>query len=254
VREDWRGFFWAPWGSAGARGPRLRPPQGRHKTMLCLRAGTRPTSPFWRGSLSPLASDGVLSHTFATQAPTASTDELKPSIPAFAGVKNVGNQNLSPRHSCILTVSISDHILPSMAIDIDREIRGRIDSFAGELSSLIKKAALDAVGEALGGDTLSIARRGPGRPRKDQSGPAARAGGPLPRKARTRDRRSGKQIDVLQDRFVDYVRNNPGKGMEQIAAAIKSTTNQLRFPVMKLLEARKIKTTGQRRGTKYQAV
>src|SRR5688572_8510533 len=141
-----------------------------------------------------------------------------------------------------------------MSIDIDREIHGRIDSFVGEVSSLIKKTALGAVGQALGGETRPMARRGPGRPRKDQSGPTAGGVGPLPRKARTRDRLSGKQIDVLQDRFVDYVSKNPGKGMEQIAAAIKSTTKQLRSPVMKLLEARKIKTTGQRRGTRYHAV
>jgi hypothetical protein len=142
-----------------------------------------------------------------------------------------------------------------MAIDIDREIRDRIDSFAGELSSLIKKAALAAVGQALGGGYAPPARRG--RPRKDRSGPAsagASAGAPPARKARTRDRRSGKQIDMLQNKFVDYVRKNPGTGMEQIAAAIGSTTKQLRFPVMKLLDERKIKTTGQRRGTKYQAV
>ena len=49
--------------------------------------------------------------------------------------------------------------------NLDSEISSRISSFLDELSALVKRQALEAVHEALGGGAAP-ARRGPGRPRK----------------------------------------------------------------------------------------
>ena len=54
---------------------------------------------------------------------------------------------------------------------LDSEIQSRIQSFLDELSVLVKRQALEAVHEALGG-TAGRARRGPGRPRKVSMRPA----------------------------------------------------------------------------------
>ena len=69
-----------------------------------------------------------------------------------------------------------------------------------------------------------------------------------------RDRRSPDQIVKLADRLLAHVKAHPGQGMEQIRKALNTTTKILRLPVRNLIALKMIKFTGQKRGTKYQAV
>lgn len=131
--------------------------------------------------------------------------------------------------------------------DLDQEIRARIDSFLLELSGLVKKAALESVHQALGegsapsggfGRTRTVAMR--------------RATGPRKISTRgVRGKRTSNQVDEAATRVLAQVRSNPGQRLEEIGVAMKTPTKILKLPISKLLAAKKLKTKGQKRGTKY---
>lgn len=131
--------------------------------------------------------------------------------------------------------------------NIDQEIRTRIDSFLLELSGLVKQAALESVHEALGQDAPP--RRGPGRPGKVAMRPGSR-----PRKLATRGlrgKRTSEQVDETAARLLAHVRSKPGQRLEEIGAELKTATKILKLPIAKLMASKKLKTKGQKRGTKY---
>lgn len=126
---------------------------------------------------------------------------------------------------------------------LESEIRTCINSFVDELSSLVKQAAIQSVQEALGGSSAP-ARRGPGRPRK--------ANAVIRRpSSKRRKRRSSGAVDTVAQRILEQVKANPGQGVGEIGGALRLTSKDLRLPIMKLMEDKKLKTKGQRRGTKY---
>lgn len=132
---------------------------------------------------------------------------------------------------------------------LDREIRARIDSLLTDISQLVKRAALDSVRTAFGGDASGAAptaapRRGPGRPRKDV------AAAPAPRSGK-RGKRSSEDVQATADKFLDYVKANPGQSTEQIGKALGMATKELQLPVVKLVQSGAVRTEGQKRGTKY---
>ncbi|MBI5432089.1 MAG: DNA-binding protein [Planctomycetes bacterium] len=132
---------------------------------------------------------------------------------------------------------------------LDQQIRSRIESFVDELATLVREAALESLQTALG----SPPARGPGRPRQTA---APVAGGAIRRRAVRRGRgakRSPEEIDALTAKLLAYVKSNPGNTIERIGKAIAIDTKELKLPVIKLLADKKLKTTGQRRGTKYSA-
>jgi hypothetical protein len=137
---------------------------------------------------------------------------------------------------------------------LDQDIQSRIESFLAELSGLVKRSALEAVNEALGEGAAPV-RRGPGRPRGSTK---ARRGPGRPRKAASKVARAGKRIrrsaedlELIAARVLTHVKSNAGHRLEEIAAALKLHTGVLKRPVAKLLEAKKLRTEGQKRGTKY---
>ena len=125
--------------------------------------------------------------------------------------------------------------------NLHTEIRSKVDSFVSEISDMLRTAALGSVSMALGVEELPrqrTARRGPGRP------PAAKVGGP-------RGKRSSQDVEALGQKVLSHVRSNPGQRLEEIGRALKRDTSGLKLPVSKLMAAKKLKTTGQKRGTKY---
>jgi hypothetical protein len=135
-------------------------------------------------------------------------------------------------------------------------INSLIQSFVAELTQIVRLAALEAVEAALTGGA-SPARRVPGRPR--DSGKRRGPGRPKTAKAMPeraarggkRGRRSSEDLDATAAKFLAYVKSNDGKRLEEIAAALKVPSETLKRPAQKLLAAKAVKTTGQRRGTKY---
>jgi hypothetical protein len=55
----------------------------------------------------------------------------------------------------------------------------------------------------------------------------------------------------MADRVLAQVRSKQGQRLEEIAKAMKLPTKGLKLPVSKLMAARKLKTKGAKRGTKY---
>ena len=135
---------------------------------------------------------------------------------------------------------------------IDKQIQDRIDSFLGELSGLVRQAALESVAEALGGNTVTApARRGPGRPRKTTANSEAAAKKTASRRSGKRLRRTAADIEATKGDILKYLKANPGSGMENISAALKMATKDVRGPMLKLATAKKVRMTGQKRGAKY---
>jgi hypothetical protein len=136
---------------------------------------------------------------------------------------------------------------------LDREIRARIDALLTDISTLVKSSALEAVHAALGGisggDPTPTAglRRGPGRPRKGVSAPAA----PKAARGGKRERRSSEDVQATADAFLAYVKANEGRRLEEIAQGMGRASKELKLPVIKLIQARAVRTEGRKRGTKY---
>jgi hypothetical protein len=132
----------------------------------------------------------------------------------------------------------------------DTAIRTRIDSFLTELGALVRQSALEAVQEVLGegaprrrgpGRPSGSSKRGPGRPRK--VGRPAGSG--------KRAKRSSEDVEAMAARVLAQVRSKQGQRLEEIGRAMKLPTKGLKLPIAKLLAAKKLKTKGQKRGTKY---
>lgn len=128
--------------------------------------------------------------------------------------------------------------------DIDSKIRGMVDTFASDLTSLIREAAMETVREALGGE--SSGRRGGGGARASASaaGVTRRA---LPKGAK----RDPNDIAKLTTRLGDYIKTHKGERIEQIAKGMGVTTRELNLPVKKLIANKAIRTKGQKRATQY---
>jgi len=135
--------------------------------------------------------------------------------------------------------------------NLDQDIQDRIHSFLSELSGLVKRAALEAVHEALGEN--GAPRRGPGRPRGSGRRGPRRAGRPARRAGGggKRIRRSAEELTQISARVLAQVRSKAGQRLEEIGRALKTDTAILKRPVAMLVAAKKLKTTGQKRGTKY---
>ena len=129
--------------------------------------------------------------------------------------------------------------------NIDAEIRARITAFLDLMAGLVKKAALESVQEVLGGRS-ERRRRGPGRPRK-----SARRRPGRPRRVARRGKRTSAQVEALAGRVLKHVKATPGHRLEQIGKRMRIATKELKLPITKLLGAKKLKTKGRKRGTRY---
>ena len=141
---------------------------------------------------------------------------------------------------------------------LDRQIQDRIQAFLTELRGLVRQSALEAVQVSLGGGVAAPARRGRGRPRKTAAAApiaAAAPAGAAPAGKRGRKgkraKRTSADVDATAAALLAYVAANEGQSIEQIGKGMGVATKELKLPVIKLMEAKKLKTKGQRRGTKY---
>jgi len=146
--------------------------------------------------------------------------------------------------------------------DLDRAIRTRIDAFLADLTVLVKQSAVEAVADALGDGAPrrrgpgrprgSGRRRGPGRPRKARAGRKARRRAGRPHKASARRiRRSPADLARVSAKVAAYVKAHPGQRLEEIGKGLKVDTAGLKQPIRSLVAAKKLRTQGQKRGTKY---
>ena len=130
----------------------------------------------------------------------------------------------------------------------DAQLRARIDAFISDISTLVRRAALDAVASALGSPAPAPAKRGPGRPPKAD---ASAAPATTPKRAAKRGKRTPEDVAKMGEVVVAYVAKNPGQSVEQIKKALGVEKKDLQLPIIRLIAAKKLRTTGERRGTKY---
>ncbi|MFO0565417.1 MAG: hypothetical protein U0263_07130 [Polyangiaceae bacterium] len=122
--------------------------------------------------------------------------------------------------------------------EVDRLIRARIDQFVDELTELVRRAALEAVSEALGGRATRPAEGTPARTRR--------------RRVEARgSKRTASDLGALTERIERHVQDNPGEGAQHIARALGVGTKDLVLPLKKLLESGAVHKKGERRATKY---
>jgi hypothetical protein len=155
----------------------------------------------------------------------------------------------------------------------EADIRSRIDSFASELETLIRRSALEAVNAALGGSHPRAATPvvvAPPRPRAPaprkpvaQRKPvAARAASPAaPAKAaapkiaaKERGRgtkRPPREIKALVDKLASYISAHPGATMEAMRDALGVPSTDLAVPAKKLIAAGKLRVEGKKQLTRY---
>jgi hypothetical protein len=133
----------------------------------------------------------------------------------------------------------------------DKKIRDLVESFVAELTVLAHEAAIEQVQAAL---TSAAPKRGPGRPRGSGSKKAGTHKRAVSRKKKgKRILRSSAAVDSVAADVLAFVKSHDGAAMTEIAAALGSTSKDLRLPVLKLLGDKALRTTGQRRGTRYHA-
>ena len=125
------------------------------------------------------------------------------------------------------------------------DTRTLVETFANDLSLLMRRAALEEVHAKLSlviGD-IQPQRRTPGRPRATVSKGVVRM--------KKGGKRTAADLDALSHRLLAHVKANPGARGEQIAAALGTEVGTMRLPMQKLIAAKKVKVKGQRRGTQY---
>ena len=124
---------------------------------------------------------------------------------------------------------------------VQADIQSRIQAFAAELEALVRRAAIEAVGNALGSSA----------PPRSNAPKAA-----TPVAARIAPIRNGAKRDpavlaATVEKAATWIKANPGRGVEAMAADLKLATKDLALPIIKLLDAKRIKRRGVKRATKY---
>jgi hypothetical protein len=120
-------------------------------------------------------------------------------------------------------------------------IRASIDTFLSDIQALTRAAALDAVQAVLAGEAPSS---GTSRRRN-------RRGAPKARRATKRGKRTTQDVQAVAAKVLGYVKSNAGQRLEEIGRGLRVETQGLKLPIQKLIAERKLRTTGQKRGTKY---
>jgi hypothetical protein len=136
---------------------------------------------------------------------------------------------------------------------LEADIRSRIESLAAELAGMVREEAMAAVTAALGGSGARPARRGPGRRRR---GPGRPKGSGRKKAGRSRGRRGrppSAAAEALVPKVLTQVKAKDGQGVSEIAKALRVDVDRVKPVMVKLLAAKQIKKTGQKRGTKYHA-
>lgn len=114
-----------------------------------------------------------------------------------------------------------------MAKNTQAQIEALVASFTADLTRVMQ----DAVNEAL---------RGAG---------TAKAG----RKAGGRGRGRGASDADLDERLFKEIKKQGGRRLEELAVAIGVDSKRLKLPARRLVAAKRVKKSGQARGTKYRA-
>lgn len=148
----------------------------------------------------------------------------------------------------------------NITMDMESQIKSRVDAFVAELSAMVKKAALEAVTNALkagDGGAPGVAKtagkkRGPtAAASKSAKAPKAAPAAPAAAKRKAGQKRSPEEIAKTTDKLLQYITKNSGQRIEEIAKGVSNSTKELTLPIKKLLNDKKISAKGEKRATRY---
>lgn len=122
-------------------------------------------------------------------------------------------------------------------IDLQSEVNRTVQGFVAQIVELVRHTAVE---------TLQTAFIG--------AGAAERSGERGPIAAGTSARRTQADLQALSRRLAAFVQANPGQCIAQINQGLGTTTKDLTLPIRKLTASGAIRTTGQRRSTRYFAI
>jgi hypothetical protein len=125
-----------------------------------------------------------------------------------------------------------------------------VSQFVEDLTRAIQAEGAAAFAAAIGGGgEVGSGRSVPSA----QVGGGRRKPGPKPQaSARAKGaKRTPEELEALTKTLLAAIKKAPGSRIEEIGKSISVATKELALPVQKLFEAKAIKTTGQRRATKY---
>jgi len=116
----------------------------------------------------------------------------------------------------------------------ETQIKDRIQAFAQELDTLVRRNMLDALRGMLDAGSTTVARRG--------RGPGRRPGRP---------RGTAGDVDGVAASIVSHVQSHDGQTVGEISKAVGATAKSAKKAILKLLASGALKKTGQKRGTRY---
>src|SRR5690349_12002406 len=125
-------------------------------------------------------------------------------------------------------------MLPAMAL-FQEQLDARVSSFTADITSILRRAVERAVSDAL---LVSKTHR----PRAKSSSTASPA---------AKRPKSGRGSSLDTETVLREVKRKGGRRVEEIAKSLRTSTKSLALPLRKLIAANKVKTRGNRRGTRY---
>ena len=128
--------------------------------------------------------------------------------------------------------------------EVENELRSLVDTFVDDLSELVRRQAVEAVGALLEQRQGAPCRHGGAGARAARQG--GRAAEPLRSSRRRAKRRPGEkrtpqELAALVERLFNHIESNPGQGVEQIGRALATTpTKDLTLPIRKLMNGKRV--------------
>lgn len=140
---------------------------------------------------------------------------------------------------------------------LSQDIEPLIREFVDQLTAVVRKEALRAVGEVLGNEAAVAT---PTRRASRSAAPVVEEPAPAPRASRASaknrakgQKRSPEELEKLESSLLQFVIDNPGHGIEAIGRALGYPTSELTRPMKKLVMRNSIRAIGEKRATKYHA-
>tara|TARA_R110002073_G_scaffold156258_2_gene311560 strand:- start:1244 stop:1756 length:513 start_codon:yes stop_codon:yes gene_type:complete len=132
----------------------------------------------------------------------------------------------------------------------DKKLQAAIDAFTASITELIHETAMERIQDVLAG--ASLTRQAPSRAKTPGRKKTVRKSASSTRKSSgKRVRRTEADLKATGEELRVYIQANPGCAMSDMSAALGQDPVKLRPALQLILASKKVKTTGQKRGTKY---
>ena len=124
--------------------------------------------------------------------------------------------------------------------NLQAQIEERINEMVGDVLVLIRRAANDALNNALSGTTATGGGKAAPKPKRDKR-----------RASQPQARRSPEELSALCERLYQKIDEQPGKGMAVYAEALDTAVRDLGVVMKRLRKAGRVRSLGERDRTRY---